>query len=112
MFGMTDPVWEEVPGELTAAIDQKCMAWWSGHAQAGRLLHGAKLQPPTASTTVRVAGDKPVVTDGPFVEAKEVLGGYALMELSDLDEAIAVAKTWPPLVIEGESVEIRPVDEM
>jgi hypothetical protein len=112
MFGMSDPDWSAVPAETTAAIDQQCMAWWREHAQAGRLLHGAKLQAPTAATTVRVADDKHVVTDGPFVEAKEILGGYALMELPDLDEAIAVAKTWPPLVIAGESVEIRPVDEM
>ena len=112
MFGMTDPTWSGQSAETTAAIDQQCMAWWREHAQAGRLLHGAKLQPPTGSKTVRVKADKPVVTDGPFVEAKEVLGGYALMELSDLDTAIALAKTWPPLAIDGESVEIRPVDEM
>ena len=112
MFGMTDPDWSAIPAETTAAIDEQCMAWWRENAQAGRLLHGAKLQGPTTSTTVRVTADKPVVTDGPFAEAKEVLGGYALMELSNLDEAIALAKTWPPLTIEGESVEIRPTDEM
>src|SRR3954447_23718729 len=102
MFGMTGPDWSTVSAETTAAIDEQCMAWWRGHAQAGRLLHGAKLQAATASKTVRVNDDKPVVTDGPFVEAKEVLGGYALMELPNLDEAIALAKTWPPVRIEGE----------
>jgi hypothetical protein len=53
-----------------------------------------------------------VVSDGPFVEAKEVLGGYGLIEVADLDEAIALAQTWPALQVDGESVEIRPVDAM
>jgi len=47
------------------------------------------------------------VTDGPFVEAKESVGSYAVVEVADRDEAIAVAKTWPA----GGLVEVRPVDE-
>lgn len=70
--------------------------------------HGAKivgghgLQPTSSATTIR--GD--VVTDGPFAETKEALGGYYLIEASDLDQALAVAKLCP--APEG-CVEVRPV---
>jgi hypothetical protein len=46
------------------------------------------------------------------VEAKEVLGGFGIVDVANLDEALALAKTWPALQVAGESVEIRPVDEM
>jgi hypothetical protein len=60
-----------------------------------------------AATTVRHAwnGGEPVVTDGPFIEAKESIGGYASIEVADLDEALRMARTWPG----RGSVEIRPV---
>ena len=46
-----------------------------------------------------------MVVDGPFIEAKEVIGGYAIVEVADLDEALQMAKSWPGLT----SVEIRPI---
>jgi hypothetical protein len=67
-----------------------------------------QLQPPNTATTVRLdwAGKaEPVVTDGPFIEAKEQIGGYAAIDVSDLDEALRMARTWPG----RGSVEIRPV---
>jgi len=65
-----------------------------------------------ATTTVRLgriqrSGDAPIVTDGPFVEAKEAVGSYAVVEVKDRDEAIAIAKSWPA----GGLVEVRPIDE-
>lgn len=104
--------WSDVPEDKAGAVYGEIMAWWEKHSQAGTIVNGAKLQPTTTATTVRLKGDKPVVSDGPFVEAKEVLGGYGLIEVADLDEAIALAQTWPALQVAGESVEIRPVDEM
>ncbi|MFL6238916.1 MAG: YciI family protein [Actinomycetes bacterium] len=99
-----------LPAEDQAAVTGEVMQWWEKHSQAGAIIGGAKLQPTSTATTVR-GGDKPLVTDGPFVEAKEVLGGFGIVEVANLDEAIALAKTWP-LLSAGQSVEIRPVDEM
>ena len=67
-----------------------------------RLLGGNALQPTQTATTIR--GD--VVTDGPFVETKEVLGGYYLVEAGDLDEALAIGKLCPARF---GGVEVRPV---
>jgi hypothetical protein len=79
--------------------------WWGKHAEAGRIIGGEELQPASTATTVRSNGQGRVVTDGPFMEAKETIGGYAVIEVADLDEAIEMAKTWPT----GDAVEIRPV---
>lgn len=67
-----------------------------------RLVGGNALQPTQTATTIR--GD--VVTDGPFVETKEVLGGYYLIEAKDLDEALAIGKLCPARF---GGVEVRPV---
>jgi hypothetical protein len=68
----------------------------------GKLLGGNALQPTLTATTVR--GD--VVTDGPFIETKEALGGYYLIEAKDLDQALAIAKLCPAPY---GGVEVRPV---
>ncbi len=47
--------------------------------------------------------------DGPFSEAKEVIGGFSVLDVADLDEAIAIVRTWPMLDLPGTSVEIRPM---
>jgi hypothetical protein len=72
----------------------------------GQLLAGDELAPTTSATTVRQQGEAQLVTDGPFAETKEQLGGYFLVDVPDLDEAIAVAKRIP-----SPSVEIRPLVE-
>jgi hypothetical protein len=79
--------------------------WWGQHSQAGTILNGEELQPVSTATTVRFQGDGALVSDGPFIESKEAVGGYALIEVSDLDAAIRLAKTWPA----RGAVEIRPV---
>lgn len=68
----------------------------------GKLLGGEALQPTSTATTIR--GD--VVTDGPFVETKEALGGYYLIEAADLDQALAIAKLCPAPY---GGVEVRPI---
>src|ERR1700674_3556713 len=73
----------------------------------GKFLGGSQLTPTTMATTVRVRDGKRVVTDGPFAETKEQLGGYFLMDANDLGEAIAVAGRIPASR-EG-SIEIRPL---
>jgi hypothetical protein len=69
---------------------------------------GAELQAVDTATTVRGDGGS-VVVDGPFSEAKEVIGGFSVIDVADLDAAIALARTWPSLKLPGVAVEIRPV---
>jgi hypothetical protein len=73
----------------------------------GQFLDAAPLEPVATAATVRVRGGRPLVTDGPFAETVEQLGGYYVLDLPDLDAAIAVAARLPP-VTRG-TVEIRPV---
>jgi hypothetical protein len=74
---------------------------------ADKIHGGSKLQSPDTATTVRMDGDgDPVVIDGPFVEGKEVVSGYAEVEADDLDEVLAIVKTWPGCPV----VEIRPLE--
>lgn len=70
---------------------------------------GAELQPVDTATTVRHAEGGPVVVDGPFTEAREAVGGFSVIDVPDLDAAIALARTWPMLGTPGTSVEIRPI---
>jgi hypothetical protein len=75
--------------------------------QGGQILGGDALQPTATATSVRgdATGDQ-VVTDGPFVETKEALGGFYLIEAADLDQALAFAKLCPA---PGGGVELRPL---
>jgi hypothetical protein len=73
----------------------------------GVLRSGSGLQPSTTATTVR-GGDEVVLTDGPFVETKEQLAGYYVVDCADLDEAIAWAKK-VPAVLWGAAIEVRPL---
>ena len=78
---------------------------------AGVIKSGEALYQPEMSTTITVKGGKggdAIVTDGPYAEAKEVLGGYFIIEVADLDEAIKWAAKMPP-AFEGGKVELRPV---
>src|SRR2546425_12218541 len=74
---------------------------------AGQYLAAAPLEPTAAATSVRIRKGKRVVTDGPFAETKEQLGGYFLIDASDLDEAIAIAARIP-MASRG-TIEVRPV---
>jgi hypothetical protein len=70
-----------------------------------KITHHAYLMPPHTATTVRLEGGTPLVTDGPFVEGKEVVSGYAEVDVADLDEALRMASSWPACPV----VEIRPI---
>jgi hypothetical protein len=77
---------------------------------AGILVTLDGLHPPSMGARVSFASGKPVVTDGPFAEAKEVLGGYWMIEVNSKEEAIEWAKKCP--ASENETIEIRQVQEM
>lgn len=79
---------------------------WFGANAAVITDSGAELLGPETATTVRSGG---VVVDGPFSEAKEVIGGFSVIDVADLDAAIALARTWPALAAPGVSVEVRPM---
>lgn len=76
----------------------------------GRYLSAAPLHPTTETICVRVREGKPLVTDGPFAETREQLGGYFLIDAKDLDEAIDIAARIPGARIG--TVEVRPVTEV
>ncbi|WP_433272302.1 YciI family protein [Pseudonocardia xinjiangensis] len=88
-------------GERGAAYEQ-VGRWFAEHAAV--ITHHTHLQPAHTATTLRLEGGSPEITDGPFVEGKEIVSGFVEIEVADLDEALAVAKSWPACPI----VEIRP----
>src|SRR5918994_1195915 len=76
----------------------------------GKFLSASPLQPAATATSVRIREGKRLVTDGPFAETREFLGGYYLIEAKDLDEAIGIAERVPPARFG--TVEIRPLMEL
>jgi hypothetical protein len=106
LFGGTMEGVEALEGDArkeAMADYEKSGAWFAKYSQAGKILGGHELQGPSTATTVSRQNGKVTVTDGPFIESKEVIGGYAEIEVADLDEALEMAKEWPG------TVEIRPI---
>ncbi|HEX3960738.1 MAG TPA: YciI family protein [Trebonia sp.] len=100
---------EPAPGtpELNAWFAE-ISAWYEKWVPAGKLASGHQLQGPVAARTVRAAG----VTDRPFIESEEAIGGYSVLDADSIEEAVEVAKTWPGLAQGWVAVEVRPVIEM
>ncbi|HYK97675.1 MAG TPA: YciI family protein [Candidatus Acidoferrales bacterium] len=108
-FYAVEDEWMALPeAERNTAIGE-IGAWFGEHARAGKILDGHRLG--RGTKTVRHGRvrkkDLPMVSDGPFAEAKETVGSYALVEVADEAEAIEIAKRWPA----GGIVEVRPVAE-
>lgn len=98
---LTPEKWDaamQIHGEFTAAVE----------AAGARILGGEALERSTSATTIQRDWDDmskdPVVTDGPFIETKEALGGFYLIEARDLDQALELAKICP-----SANIEVRPV---
>jgi hypothetical protein len=99
------------PGAMPDAAAVAAMMKYNEDLQkAGVLLALDGLHPPSMGARVSFAGGEPVVTDGPFAEAKEVLGGYWMIEVSSKGEAVAWAARCP--ASENEVIEVRQVQEM
>ena len=96
------------PAERDAGIAE-IGGWFAEHARAGKIVEGHRLGPPRSAKTVRHGRvrkkDRPMVSDGPFAEAKESVGSYAIVEVASEAEAIEIAKRWPG----GGAVEVRPL---
>ncbi|MGP3948738.1 YciI family protein [Streptomyces sp. 7N604] len=96
-------------GDESAAVhaEDGCGGWTEEMQRRGVLQGGAGLRPPTDATTVRVRDEKVLLTDGPFAETKEQIGGFCLIECADLDEAIEIASQHPAAGYG--TIEIRPL---
>lgn len=77
---------------------------------SGNYVDASPLHPTSTATSVRVRDGKPLVTDGPFAETREQLGGYYLIDAKNLDEAISIAARIPPARVG--TIEIRPLMEI
>jgi len=96
--------------EAAQAVYKRVYEWFQENAE---LLAegGAELLGVETATTVKHGDDGPLVVDGPFNEAKEIVGGFAILDVKDLDQAVAVTRSWPMLEQPGVAVEIRPMVE-
>lgn len=100
-------VWESMSRDDMAAMYAAHAAYGEAMQQAGVMRGGAELKPTSTATTVRFDGGTPRTLDGPFAETKEQLGGYYLIEVDDLEQAIAWAEKMPGM--SSGAVEIRPI---
>jgi hypothetical protein len=104
----SEEAWSGRSEEEQQALYGRIGEWWGEQAAAGRIIEGHELQPTSTATSVRIGQDgSAAVTDGPFMEGKEMVGGYGILDVADLDEALAVASTWPA----PDVLEIRPIVE-
>ena len=96
--------------QLPEAEQQAVFASYQEINQTPGVTPGVQMAEPESATTVRVADGKPLITDGPFVDTKEALGGYLFFEADDLDAAIELAAKVPAARLGG-AIEVRPVVE-
>jgi hypothetical protein len=89
-------------------LRNECADWHDRLHAAGHSAGCQRLQPAATATTLREQGGKLVLSDGPFAETKEMLGGLVILDCRDLDAAIALARDFPSLPA-GFSLELRPV---
>ncbi|TQF02976.1 hypothetical protein E6W39_12795 [Kitasatospora acidiphila] len=104
------------PAVLDALTDEEKAAIGSGHGafiaelkESGELITTQALVDPSQAVVVSVVGGQPVVTDGPFLEAKEFLGGFYLVDCENKERAIELAARIPDAAITGLGVEVRQV---
>lgn len=102
--------WEELSEAERADLRAEASAYGDDLWDRKICIDGAVLHPSSTATTLRQREGRRVITDGPFAETKEVLGGFQVIECSGLDQALAVAEKFPLLRV-GAAVEIRPVRE-
>lgn len=109
LFAADEDEWMAMPESDRQEAIGRIGQWFGEHAQGGRIVDGVRLQGRSSAKTVVLGpagrSSVPVVNDGPFVESKEVIGSFAVVEVPGLQEAIEVARSWPA----GGMVEVRPV---
>jgi hypothetical protein len=98
---------EALSASESQALDDESLASDETLLKRGNLITAHALEPVRAATTVRIRAGKVSVTDGPFAETNEQIGGFLLVEAKDLNEAIQLASKVPPIRLGG--IEIRPI---
>lgn len=99
-----------MPQNERIALSEESMAYCDGLQKQGQLIAASPLHPVDTATTVRVRGGKVSTTDGPFAETKEQLGGFLMIDVRDLNDAIRIAANFP--AARFGSVEVRPMKEL
>lgn len=107
MIHVQESGWDKLTPEQQSAGTKAYGDFTKSIQDSKNFLGGNRLAPSNSGTLVRVRDGKKVVTDGPFAEAKEQVGGYYLIEAKDLDEAIAIAAKCPGA--QHGTVEVRPI---
>jgi len=102
-----EKVWETATKEGAEKMYQQFAAFGEAMRNAGVILGGAELKPVSTATSVKFAGGKSRTVDGPFAETKETLGGYYLIQVDNLEQAIEWAEKVPTM--QDGTVEIRPL---
>ena len=97
-----DPTAEEI-----AELENETFPWLEEVQKRGVRLDGDMLAPPRRARTVRARDGKTVVTEGPFIETKEAIGGYDILDCASLEEAVEIA-AGHPVVGMGGAIEVRP----
>ena len=105
-----EPVWDKLSVAERQRIYAETLKLSEELTARGQYLAGHPLFPSSSATSVRVRDGKPLVTDGPFAETREQLGGFFMIDAKDLDEAIRVAARVPGARVG--TIEIRPVMEI
>lgn len=93
------------PKERDKAME-KVVEWWGNQFASGKMIGGQQLQAPETATTVVIERGKYSLIDRPLMEAKEAIGGFGILDVADLDEALAIVKTMPQ---PDGKVEVRPI---
>ena len=101
--------WNALPEREREGVMRDYGAWLQGIDASQRHLASAKLRPSATAATIRAKNGRSVITDGPFAETKEQIGGYHLIECRDLGEAISIAERIPTLRVGG-TIEVRQVE--
>lgn len=109
MCCIDEKTWTQLPDSEKHGIMQEYGALIQSLVTSGQFRGGGHLRPTSSATTVRMKGGKLALTDGPFAETKEQLGGYHLVDCKDLDEALAIAARIPTLPAGG-AIEVRPFE--
>ena len=108
-----EKAFDALPRAEVDALVSQCPAYDEALRSSGHLVIQASLGSTRATTTVRPRNGKPLVTDGPFIETKEQVGGFFIIEARDLNEAIRVASKHPAANIGeqvGWAIEVRPIE--
>jgi hypothetical protein len=102
-------IWDALPEEVRNEVMRGHGAFMETVKKSGEMIGTTALADPSQSAVVRVRGGVPAVTDGPYLEAKEYLGGYYLVECDSRERALELAALIPDAGVEGLGIEVRPV---